>query len=316
MTCIDEQIGQSRVREDTFENHFMNGTDPLAPQMQQLTFKRSQKVSKIRPMLPPTGKVHMTPKELHTENTFQPIPPLRNSSTRRTKINSFILPTESYGEFSSDFQASTSKFNDRDVNSYNHEIAPNFNTRPSTPLSSCFSPLLPPISRRVAPPPISELPSRTGPTPTQSYKFKRDQSLQSFTLPTFHNNTMYHNGNSINTRDDISLVAPAVPPKSKRLVSSNSQLPVAMPRKRKPEESRQHNLTQNISSPPRHSLGPYTSTPSSYPNVGNGLAYPRDHQHVLRPIPFPQKTKNTMPTAFSNPMIPARMRSNSLYPTY
>ena len=283
MTCIDEQIINSCIAEDTFERHFSNGAHSLTPQMKQLSIKRSTMVAKSKPMLPPPEKFRMKINECRADYSSQPVAPLRNSSARKTQqINSFILPTDYDGEFSDD-PVSTPKFLTRDFNFYNKKFGSNCNTTPSSPTPARRSPLLPPKRQHTAP----EL---LHPTPIQSYKYKRDQSMDMPTLPRMHNTSISvweSNENDIEEAEPYySPIVPAIPPKSKHLPAS--KLPVAMPRKRKPEESKQQNLSRNIFPPQHVSLRPYSKMPSSLSSYGDSFAYP-SNGHTLPPLPQRQK---------------------------
>ena len=308
MTCIDEQIVNSCVAGESFERHFSNGTLSFTPQMKQLSIKRSTMATKNRPMLPPSEKFKMKINECISDYSQQPVPPLRNSSARRTQqINSFILPTD-YEEDFSDDPVSMPKSLTRDFSFYNKGFGSNCNTTPSSPLPARYFPLLPPKRQQTAP----EL---LHPTPIQSYKYKRDQSLDISTLPRMRNNSISvwesNQKNIEETESYYSPIVPAIPPKSKHLAASN--LPVAMPRKRKPEEIKKQILSRNNFSPQHVSLRPYSKMPSSLPSNRDSFAYPING-HALPPLPLPQKKRTNGTTAFMTPMVPSRMKNTPYYP--
>ena len=276
--------------------------------MKQLSVKRSTVVTKNRPMLPPSGKCTVKINECRSDYSQQPVPPLRNSSAHMTqRITSFILPTGYDEDFSED-PVNTPMLRNRDFSFYNKGFGSNCNTTPSSPLQACNSPLLPPKRQHTAP----EL---LHPTPMQSFKYKRDQSLDITTLPRLRNDYISvwepNKNDAEETESYYSPIVPAIPPKSKHLAAS--KLPVAMPRKRKPEESMKQSLSRNNLSPKHGSLRPYSKMPSSIPRNGDSFAYP-SNGHSLPPLPLPQKKRTNGTTAFMNPIIPSRMKPTPHYP--
>ena len=260
-------------------------------------------VSRVRPMLCPPVKTPMRPAEFRPDTPIptQPIAPLRNSSTRKgVTVNSVLFPP-GYNEAFSDICQNGSNIH-RDTSFYHQDPV---------------DPILPPVTLNQ---PITSYPMQDRiPTPIQSYKFKREQGLQSITFP--RSNTLLtisHNRNSIDSSSagHYEPIVPAIPPKSKRAMASAhvpvaQQAPVAKPRRIKTEVSR-HNLSQQVSSPHFTPMLPpkHTSSRVFQNNNNNSTAYPTSNQLLHYPIPLPKKPSNS----FISPMVPPRMKSSAPYP--
>ena len=293
MTCIDEQIGPAR-HDDTFNISPAIERDSLASDMQQISIKRSAMISKTRPLLCPPGKTSLQSADSRADFPIQPVAPLRNSSTRKVTVNSMILPP-GYDEEFSDIPKDALKVN-RDISFYHQDPVP---------------PVIAPVPSNQT---VTSYPMQDPhiPVPIQSYKFKREQSLPSSTLPRSRNNapsTACINKNCVENSlsGHYEPIVPAIPPKSKRAVSI-SLAPVAKPRRIKADVDRQHNLNQKVSSPHLATTVPCNHIPSSFPNDDN-IAYPSfDQLHY--PVALPKKHS----TNFISPMVPPRMKSNPPYP--